>query len=191
MSCVIGYVGNDRIVIGADSCISSGYMYHKANYKKIFRKGDMYIGVVGRTRTAQIIENLFVAPARTVDTSPVAYITGEFIRALRECVKENDDDLWFTVMLVYGGKLYTIDSDFSILESPSFHAIGSGADFALGALSVLSEVDVSPERRVEVALEISARHAIHVAQPWQILSIDINTNEEIVNTETQESDNGD
>jgi hypothetical protein len=64
--------------------------------------------------------------------------------------------------------MVVIGNDFQVALVNDYAAIGSGAAHALGALGVTEHM--SPEPRLELALEIATKHNAGVRPPYHIYS---------------------
>ena len=103
----------------------------------------------------------------------------EFIEAVRECFKEfgfiqtskEGDEVGGTFLVGYKDRLFRIDCDFQIAENMiGMDAVGSGGDFALGALFVMSEHDIPAQDKILMSLQASEFLSIGVSAPFVILN---------------------
>lgn len=86
--------------------------------------------------------------------------------------KEEDNTflLPVTLCIVYKNILYTLSRDCSVIQYNDFVSIGSGSDFALGALEATKNMNMEPEQRVKIALEVACKFDAGCAPPFKIIS---------------------
>jgi ATP-dependent protease HslVU (ClpYQ) peptidase subunit len=82
------------------------------------------------------------------------------------------ENAMFGFLIAFAGNVFEIGSDMSISQNiDGLYAIGSGSDYALGALSGqvpnLSKPDWAAEQILE-ALAISAKYDINTSAPFQV-----------------------
>lgn len=181
MTCIIGLKDNNRIVMGSDSRTMSGNFIFNSTGNKIIEFENITIGFCGSCRISDVINSSFVMPDHPSGKSDLQYMQSNFINAIREClesakassVEENNTSSMdkSALLILYHDKFYTVECDYSILEYSDFVAIGSGSDFALGALEVTK--DLEPEIRVTKALEAACKFNAGCAPPFQIIKKDI------------------
>lgn len=177
MTCIIGLKDNKQIVMGSDSRIMSGNFIFNSNSNKIIEFENMLIGFCGSCRIHDTINSSFVMPDNSAGKSDLQYLQSTFVNAIREClecaktsfVEENSTASMdkSALLILYHDKFYTVECDYSILEYSDFVAIGSGSDFALGALEVTKGLE--PELRVTKALEAACKFNAGCAPPFQII----------------------
>jgi hypothetical protein len=124
-----------------------------------------------------IIQWSFDIPDHDPRDSDEKYVRTTFINALRAAFKEygfltleNNQDTGGCFLFGYKGQLYGIEEDFQVAQySDSYFAVGSGGNFALGALFATKEVEMEPEERVLVALQAAEAHNTCVRAPFLVL----------------------
>jgi len=198
MTCVVGIADNGMVWMGADSGAISGYDNVISGVKKVFKKNGFIIGYTTSFRMGQILENhidyKFLAEKAKEYNNQLEFLVVEFIQAAREALKihgytniEGNTETGGTFMLGFNGKLYLIASDFQVLPLGNdqlivFHAIGCGADYAMGALNstynftFLSDGKTrekyrDPEVLIGMALSVSSSYSYAVCEPFYALSI--------------------
>jgi ATP-dependent HslUV protease, peptidase subunit HslV len=135
-------------VIAADSLTTFGTTRLAPAYdrhpEKIASYGDSFIGVAGSAAHQLVIENL-LARTKNLDFHGKNAIYETFRKLhpqLKELAflnpKEEEDDPYessqMTVMIVNPSGIYAVYSMREVFELDRFWAIGSGRDFALGAM---------------------------------------------------------
>lgn len=133
-----GCIGSDSLVTDCD----------KQTVCKVLQKGHVKLGVAGRLKIVQVLRDWFDAPClrkKDIDLCD-DYMAREFIPELLKCLKEygcilnSPDDGPVTIgkseiLAVCGQGIYTIHTDFTLMKaSGSYAAIGSGSEYALGAM---------------------------------------------------------
>lgn len=101
----------------------------------------------------------------------VRHLVPSMQKVMANAVVGADDKL--NVVLGYGGRLFEIQSDFSVLE-PTDHyaAVGSGYTYALGSLHTTRNMAVSPPDRITLAIEAAIEHSAFVGGPILIEHLD-------------------
>jgi ATP-dependent protease HslVU (ClpYQ) peptidase subunit len=177
MTCVVGLVHAGRVYVGVDSAAVQGWTRRESRVNKVFRRGPFLIGYTTSFRMGQVLEHHLEVPRQLAGQSDEAYMVKHFIESARTLLKEkgftkieSNSEKGGQFLVGYRGKLYSIESDFQVGEqADGYDAIGSGADFALGAMRALGRVP--PTRRVRRALEIAAHFNMGVCAPFTIKTI--------------------
>jgi hypothetical protein len=147
---------------------------------KWFQRGSLTFAWAGDVRTAQVVEyeSQFRGPRKGED--PLRYLVGTVAKGIRSTLLKagsnlreqgSIDSTGTEFLVVYNGKLYQLSVDYSVLECPSkLASIGSGAPYALGAMSALSPLPsgVTPEKALRKALKTSATFCQHVSEPFYV-----------------------
>lgn len=187
MTCIVGLVQDGEVWIGGDSASSNESGVDIRSDKKIFTlrsrtEGQEYlIGFANSYRMGQIIQYHTQIPYpayRTPDKELDGYMVRTFCSSIEAAFKKNnyvssEEDQGPTGDFLVGikGHLYQISSDMSIARFDcNYTAVGSGAEYALGALHALKGYDVMPEERVKMALEAAEEHSPSVRRPFILLS---------------------
>lgn len=183
MTCVVAVRGPGGVSwMGADSQSSGCYMKHDLSpaMAKIFAKGDLLIGVSGSVRFHNLLRFHFDPPAHhPADKDILDYMVLDVAEAIRHIAK----DLGYTqienavetmesqALILYRGMIFVLWGDFHIGQYDSeYHAIGSGAEVATGALYAMEFSGENRVRdRVRIALEAAAKHSVGVGAPFVFL----------------------
>jgi ATP-dependent protease HslVU (ClpYQ) peptidase subunit len=177
MTCVVGLVQKGRIYLGVDSAAVQGWTRRVSQVSKVFRRGPFLIGYTTSFRMGQLLEHHLNVTPQTEKQTDMAYMVTHFIEAVRVLLKEkgftkveSNTEKGGQFLVGYRKQLYTIESDFQVGHmNEQFDAIGSGADFALGAMKALDKVP--PMIRVRKALEIAANYNMGVCAPFSIKTL--------------------
>ena len=156
MTTIVVVRKGDTAVIAADSLTTFGTTRLAPAYdrypQKITAYGDSFLGVAGSAAHQLVLENL-LARTPNLDFHGKAAIYDSF-RKLHPILKdeaflnpkEEDDDPYessqMTVMIANPSGIFALYSMREVFEFDRFWAIGSGRDFALGAMFAL--YDKSP-----------------------------------------------
>jgi len=174
MTCVVGLVDRGSVYIGVDSAAVQGWTRRKSRVAKVFRRGPFLIGYTTSFRMGQLLQHHLDVPPQEAGTDDVAYLVTHFIEKARALFKEKgftkveaNTEKGGQFLVGYRGRLYTVESDFQVGENEEgYEAIGSGGDFALGALAALPRL--KPRERLTRALEIAAHFNMGVCGPFSI-----------------------
>lgn len=199
MSVVVAIKDKGRIYIGSDSQVTKGgsrtTLKNPNNYKiwKVEGCEHCLMGHVGNLRDANvvrlmsgIVDDYDEYCDRVNYRFVVKYVVPEIIKTLRNAqfLKEDKyvDFLDSSFLFAYKDKLFSINSDCSVIEIDDYVAIGSGANEAIGSL--LSTEKADPKTRIVKAIKASATSDIYVDYPI-IISDTENTEFEIVTEKSE------
>ena len=174
MTCVVGLVEKGRVTMGVDSAAVQGWTRRASRVSKVFRRGPFLIGYTTSFRMGQLLEHHLTVAPQTEKQTEMAFMVTQFIEAVRVLLKEkgftkieSNTEKGGQFLVGYRGRLYTIESDFQVgHQADDYDAIGSGAEYALGAMKALERA--APVLRVRRALEIAAHFNMGVCPPFTI-----------------------
>lgn len=177
MTCVIGLTHDKRVYMAADSATAVGWEVLPMTGKKIFRIGDMLIGVAGNHSVGQLVRYIKMEK-HLDDISDEEYLLNVVLVDIRKCLKDHGktkiensvEELSSEMLVAYHSRLYKIGADCSLLELTSgLQAIGAGREYALGAMLALA--DKPPCERLLRSLEYVAMICACVCAPFVIEDI--------------------
>jgi len=177
MTCIVGLVEKKVVYIGADSASVAGWTSRVTKLPKVFRKGPFLIGYTTSFRMGQLLEHSLNVPAQAAgERDDMRYMVTVFVEHVRQLLKdrgmakvEANAESGGQFLVGYRSRLYSVQSDFQVNEmADHFDAVGSGAEYALGALSALR--GTPPVRRLKRALEVSASFNMGVCAPFFVKS---------------------
>lgn len=179
MTCIAGIAQDNTVWIGGDSAGVAGLSLQIRQDPKVFIVENLIFGFTSSFRMGQLLNHCFVPPTHEENKSIEAYLCGPFVDAVRQCFKDggyiyknNERESGGVFLLGYKGRLFYVDSDFQVGENKyGFHAIGCGADIALGAMSVLKN---KPETRIKKALKAASQFSAGVSEPFIIKALQAN-----------------
>ena len=151
MTTIIAPQTDHGVVMIADSQINStGKPYFHEDMVKIIERNRYLIGVAGRVVALQSIQNSWNPPSLPANYKGSLYnfVITKIVPSLKMFIdeskmfsdKEKEDGELFSILLAIKGEVFEIDDDYSVARrEDGIYAIGSGADFALGALMAGAE----------------------------------------------------
>lgn len=168
MTTIIGIEYADKAVLLADNQVTddAGRIYRHSKMEKIAKRGDFLIAGSGEVSPCDIAQHIWNPPKLTTKDKQDIYhfMIAKAMPSLRKCLEENGynfneehdkakDGLRFQFLIVVGGEIFDIDQDLAVMKSDSGHyAVGSGAPYALGALTV----GAKPMKAMEAAAKLTA-----------------------------------
>jgi ATP-dependent protease HslVU (ClpYQ) peptidase subunit len=189
VSTIVAVVKNGVACIAADSLTSFGDTKQAAEYvtdhEKIIRfDGDNYIGIVGSAAHHLVMHNLLGKHADLIDFSDRASIF-ETMRQIHPILKEDyfliskeeDSDSYESsrvdALLMNRSGIYGLYSLREVDQYTRFWAVGSGADFALGAMRVAWEMLDDAEAIARAGIEAGACFDCGSALPMSSYRLEI------------------
>lgn len=179
MTCIVGIEHEGIVWIGGDSASTAKNFDQSTNINpKVFFNGPFLLGFAGSWRFGALVRYSFKPPKRKRGVKDLAFLSTDFVDALREVLsskgsmeKEEDSEVETgnPLLIGYNGHLYEMDDYFAVsVPSRGFSAIGSGNNPALGSLySTRSLTD--QDSRVTEALYASSLFCAAVRPPFTIL----------------------
>ncbi len=173
--------------MAADTMTSFGSQKQTARYvarpEKILRVGDSYVGLVGWAASQTVLESVFNDNLELPEVSSELELF-EFSRKLHARLKEDyflkvsEDDAPFEtsqmtlfVMNRYG--LFGLYSLRAVDRFEGFAAIGSGGDYALGAMYAAWERDLSADEIARLGVEAGIEFDVYSFGPISLKRIKI------------------
>jgi ATP-dependent protease HslVU (ClpYQ) peptidase subunit len=183
MTTIAAVQGNGWAVVGWDSrmAVEGGRVYSAGHgSSKIVKHNGYLLGAAGDVRIINVLSyaSNLPAPPTVRGLRLDKFITAKFIPALRDVfdregiTTKNETDTDSVVMVLVNATVYEIGGDWAwVRDASGLYAIGSGGDFALGALAMLdvSGVDIA-KKSVTTALEVAARFDSGTAAPFHTAS---------------------
>ncbi|MEG3348372.1 hypothetical protein [Novacetimonas sp. GS1] len=175
MTCIAAIVMDGAVHMMGDSAGVAGLDLSLRKDSKVFRLGDVVMGFTSSFRMGQLLQYNLSVPKHHPDVGLFAYMVTAFIPAVRDCLKsggyariDNNEEHGGSFLVGIKGRLFRIESDFQVGESHyPFDAVGCGAPYALGALSVLIDDESrTPEQALSFALLRAERFSAGVRRPF-------------------------
>lgn len=193
MTCIVGVVDGDHVLIGGDSLESDAYASAEGdsyvlqrNDEKVFVLGEFVVGFCGSYRVGQLIRYSFKPNSpKANDDNIMSYMVNEFINVLRTTMEQHgtlktvEGEESFDAQLLVGwqNRLFVIGDDFNVgIMKDEWCAIGSGSQFALGSLHTTSELEdqISTDERIKHALRAASMYSPWCKGPYTLVRTPIN-----------------
>lgn len=181
MTCIVALrVPNLCVWVGGDSgAFKEDEITQRVN-EKVFYNGEFLIGFSGSFRVGQLIRYSFSPPPVLDPENIMKYFVVDFVDSLKDCLRakgnlktnESGEECHeCDIVVAYKDKVVSIESDFNVGDPfDEYVSIGSGALYALGALSALDGLnEITPEQKVLKALIASEKYSPSVMQPFSCL----------------------
>lgn len=188
MSTIVAVRKNGRASIAADSLTSFGHTRQNACYDrapdKILRFEDSFIGVVGSAAHQMVLESALSSLDSKVDLHTRMGIFETF-RKLHPLLKdeyflnpkdEDDDDYESSridALIVNSAGIFGVFALREVFEYTRFWAIGSGSEYALGAMHAMYSQVSSAEDLALKGVEAGAEFDTSSAMPHTQYTIDL------------------
>lgn len=196
MTTIIGIQGDGFAVLCSDSRMSSvdddGYVSRiqtmATGISKIAQIGNVLIGVAGDIRAINLINYSFQPPQPTPALKGKKldeFVTNKFVPSLRECFdtngyspppRESSQHLaehGSEMLVIINRTIYQIENNYAwSIDSSGVYSIGTGTQYALGALSALMpprpfSLAVAKKHAMK-AMSITAKYDPHTGPPYVI-----------------------
>lgn len=180
MTCIVALKDGGKVYVGGDAAGTSDASITARRDPKVFKKNGMLFGFTDSFRAGQIIHHSLKIPPKPKSLPTYKYMCTTFIEGLVECFTENKCisykdskvEMPANFIIAYEAEIYTVYCDFQIaINIVPYAAIGSGEDFALGALHAMGPYQIDPRVKVKAALDAASEFSTHVCKPYTILSI--------------------
>jgi hypothetical protein len=185
MTCIVGFIADDGIYMGADSAgVDGSYNISTRLDKKVFIKDEFIIGFTSSFRMGQLIQYSFNPPKyipELYNNDIFQYMCTAFIDSLRKCLKDggysrNDqgEESGGCFLVGFKGRLFEIADDFQVGEVANrYNSVGCGFSYALGSLyaDILGDNSVDTEQMIKNALECAEYFSAGVRRPFNILKL--------------------
>lgn len=175
MTCIVGVVDRaaKRVVLAADSLVSSGDEVGYRRDSKLFRQHGVVMGAAGDFRPSVILRHNLEFTPPGADDDEMAWMVHVFLESMYEALESQawvatppDGAMYLLVGVRH--RLFFVDQDYCVLETTDdYAAIGSGAQYALGALAALecAAEGLATTTRANWACEAARRHCLGVGGP--------------------------
>jgi ATP-dependent protease HslVU (ClpYQ) peptidase subunit len=171
MTTIVAIQQKDKVIFGADSQTTSsdGRKSNHPKMVKITERGDFLIAGSGECAPCDIAQHIWIPPKPTATDLKDVYhfMISKVVPSLKACFKDNeykwnesdDGETKFAFLLAIGGEVFELAEDMSIsLDSKGFYGIGSGSNYAIGALAAGAGI--------EIALAIAAENDAYTSAPF-------------------------
>ena len=177
MTCIVGLVHRGTVYIGGDSASVQGWTSRITRLPKVFRRGPFLIGYTTSFRMGQLLQFGLEPRVQAAGEDDMRFMVTEVAERVRLLLKErgvakveSNAETGGQFLVGYRSRLYSVMSDFQVNEmADGYDAVGSGAEYALGALRAMT--GASPQARVRRALDVSAHFSMAVCPPFFVRSL--------------------
>lgn len=179
MTCIVGLVDKGTVYIGGDSASVAGWTNRVTRLPKVFRRGPFLIGYTTSFRMGQLLQHALTVPPQK-DGDDMRFMVMTFVESVRALLKERgvakieaNAESGGQFLVGYRRRLYSVQQDFQVNEmSDGFDAVGSGAEYALGAMAAMRGTKtLGPAAKVRRALEVSAHFNMAVSPPYFVRAL--------------------
>lgn len=184
MTCIVGFISDGNVYMGADSAGTAGYNQRTRVDSKVFINEEFIIGFTSSFRMGQLLRYKFSPPKyiEELHGDVYKYMCTVFIDTLRQTLinggyAQNDkgEESGGDFLVGFKGRLFSIQSDYQVGETiDNYDSCGCGEEFALGSLFTLSSSVDNPEDIVRKSLESAEYFSAGVRSPFNILCLQRN-----------------
>lgn len=184
MTCIAAVSDGVSVWMGGDSAGIDDRLWLGIGMEtKVWLADHLIFGASGSFRVAQLLRWRMTLPVPEPDIDPLSYVVGPLVDAMRVTLAEggaltvwdedNTEGLTDSGLLVgFRGRIFEIFSDFGCQELiHDYASIGCGSPLAFGSLAGTEKLDVSPKKRIKLALAVAERHSGGVRGPMTILRL--------------------
>lgn len=175
MTCIVGIVDDGKVMLGGDS---AGVAYMDLTSRadaKVFANGDFVFGFTSSFRMGQLLRYALAPPKRHPDKDVMAFMVGEFVDAVRACLKaggfskkDSEVETGGNFLVGYAGRLFNIGIDYQVAEAMcGYDACGCGDNIALGSL--YTSAGMPAAERLKQALAAAEQHSAGVRGPFNFV----------------------
>lgn len=180
MTCIVAMKDSEGVVVGCDTRLSVGNQHFPMNRAKWVKYDNFLIAFAGNVSGHNVLErlradldfrSLGVQNRRAIDRIVLAlrtYMGEEGYSAPSEYSTKTD----CVFLLCTESRIFLINSDFSWVDVGDSFAIGSGSDFAAGAIAALNEVEkyqghqkIDIKFKVGMALNVACQNDVYCSKP--------------------------
>lgn len=191
MSTIVAVKKDHKICIAADSLTTFGDSRQTATLDadsdKIFQFEDNYLGIVG-SAAHQLVVQSALGKMKKVDLSSKLEIFKTFSRLhalLKDRYylnpKDEEDDPYesthIDALIVNPNGIFAVFALREVFEYTRYWAIGSGSEYALGAMHAVYEADYNAEQVADKAIEAGAEFNTGTAMPMTSYSVEMKSAE--------------
>lgn len=149
MTTILAYKDDENSYIATEGQSTYGWGVSSSNYKKIFKKGKLYIAMTGNCMAINIIQDIWNLPKRK-KLSKKHYITKTVIPSSRKAIHDYvtsrgiSPNVDFGMIIVYKSEIYRVfpNSSWRRIKKHEIISGGSGMDYAETYFNASSEKDI-------------------------------------------------
>lgn len=167
MSSIVAVKKNGLAVIGADTQFNRGGMIvqsrYQKNHKKVIRFKDSYLGIIGSSAHHNVMESVLSKYRSDICFNSVKDIfetflwlhpklKDEYFVNTSEEKEQEYESNQLHILLVNPQGIFDIQSYREVTEFSRFWSIGTGDEYALGAMYAMYDKLVDPRRIAKIGL---------------------------------------
>ena len=175
MTCIVGYTDpQGGVWIGADRAVSWGSRVRSLGAPKLEQRGDVVVGTGGEEAAMGVLRDAGWPDMPRDDLGTRVWWLGrrpELLAGLKECGVESEPDGAWPVSAVVARRdgLWIVDNGLGLERIVDGEvAIGTGCDFAEGALYAVRDRAWEGVESVVTALRAAAARMANVAPPFDV-----------------------
>ena len=183
MTTIAAVQGKGWAAVGFDSRVSDDSRIYQLpkDQGKVVKNGKYLLGAAGDMRAINLLSDVFMppSPSATMEGRELdKFISSKFIPALKKCF----DDAQYgekgehesSIIAVVNGVIYDIGSNYDwCRDAYGIYAVGTGAQFAMGALNSMAEGKnrtlASAKQMLKTAVGVACRLDSSSAEPVNLL----------------------
>lgn len=178
MTTIAGVVHKGRCYLGGDSAVSFGSGVILQAEPKVFRRGNVLIGIVGRTRWEYMLRRFSPPRMRGDPTTWLTETLGDHVRRSGyEPAEDDEDGTNDEAIIGFNRRIWLLESSGDVypLLQP-FGSIGGGGELARGVLRFTANPNtqkalrLTPDSRVLAALEVAAACTNGTRPPFHVIN---------------------
>lgn len=182
MTTIAAVQGKNWAVVGFDSRVSDDSRVYQLpkNQGKVVKNGEFLLGAAGDMRAINLMSHVLVPPMPPPHTDERLdkFISTKFVPSLKKCFDEaqygEKGEHDSSLLVVVNGVIYDIGSNYDwCRDSYGLYAVGTGAQYALGALNSMAEGKnrtlAGAKQMVKDAVKIACRLDSNSAEPVNLL----------------------
>ena len=183
MTTIAAVQGKGWAVVGYDSRVSDDSRIYQLpkNQGKVVENGAYLLGAAGDMRAINLLSDVLTPPTppqHTTGRELDKYISTKFIPALKKCFdkaqygEKGEHDS--AIIAVVNGVIYDIGSEYDwCRDTHGLYAVGTGAQYALGALNSMAEGKnrtlAAAKQMLKTAVGVACRLDSSSAEPVNLL----------------------
>jgi ATP-dependent protease HslVU (ClpYQ) peptidase subunit len=172
MTCIAAIIKDGKAYMAGERAIVDDHQQMKSDIAKIWKSADYLFGYCG-TLEGQIVQNNFKPPVPEGNVDK--FMRTKFLESLKTFYDkwgipaEKDSD--FSLLICVKGRMYEHEATTLTMISydTTYHAIGSGAAYAMGSLHATQNYK-DPKRRLTQALDAAILYSPDCLYPIDFLS---------------------
>lgn len=159
MTVIIGYTNGKNVWMTGDEAAAGDCMNEFVKHQKVFKSAvylgpknhsreNILIGYAGSFRMGQLLQFKLESNRPTKNMDVYEYLCTNFVDEIKELFEKNNfsklvenEAIGGSFLIGVKGRLFTIQSDFSVLEyKEKFTSIGGGYQFAIASMETFEQL---------------------------------------------------